>query len=122
MSLQRCVPPLSILQPESAAHKRCEEPAHCASGHLCAKLQNGEELLRITFHTPEYNDLSINETQLFQTIVWSGPREELLADGALFYALEWPLMKTPAVVVSDYFPRYAFLPPALPVVVGTFFQ
>ncbi|KAI0084668.1 hypothetical protein BDY19DRAFT_970529 [Irpex rosettiformis] len=110
---RRCIPPLSVLQPSSSHEKpddgssselkRCREAAHCASHSLCARLDQKEDLLRIKLVLPpshssrEKGDNPSDEREI-KTVVWSGPREELLEE----------------VEVSTYLPRYAFLPLGVP--------
>lgn len=114
---ERCIPPLSVLQPvlppqshpsdsnstsesepapvdldnkDGREPQRCRESAHCASHNLCVKLAKEEELLRIKFAVPHGSGEDEDEVK---TVVWSGPREELLEEGAYLvishFALEY---------------------------------
>lgn len=76
----RCLPPLAVLQPEEASPKRCRESAHCGPEHLCVTLGEDIELLRIQVRPSGLNDGEAHEP-IVKTIVWSGPRSELLEEG-----------------------------------------
>ncbi|KAI0696643.1 hypothetical protein BC835DRAFT_1271635 [Cytidiella melzeri] len=97
---QRCVSSLAVLQPDAASPKRCKESVHCESHKLCIKLGEDTEVLRVKFRLPRASMSARNsgDEQLIQTVVWSGPREEMLEE----------------VHVSKYSPRYWFLPIGLP--------
>ncbi|KAI0788926.1 hypothetical protein BC629DRAFT_469876 [Irpex lacteus] len=128
---ERCLPPLSVLQPglpppshssqpkatlesepapvdldnkDGREPQRCRESAHCASHNLCVKLSQEEELLRIKFVVLPHG--SGRDEDEVKTVVWSGPREELLEE----------------VTVGTYLPRYAFLPLWLPNAVAVLFR
>jgi hypothetical protein len=82
----RCVPPLSVLQPNNLSRKRCKESANCASHNTCIRLTENMSLLRIKFYYPstrshgtELQDNNV-ERQI-QTVIWSGPFQQLFEDG-----------------------------------------
>lgn len=59
---------------------RCAEAAHCGTDHLCIKLGEDTELLRIQYRVTEIGHIGSEDTAL-KTLVWSGPRTELLEEG-----------------------------------------
>ncbi|KAI0338311.1 hypothetical protein BDW22DRAFT_1382221, partial [Trametopsis cervina] len=88
---RRCVPSLSILQPDDVSPKRCEESAHCAPHSLCVKLEENAQLLRIKFHMPPKKKTAMavpeDDAEAMKTVIWSGPPSELLDEGWQCYEL-----------------------------------
>lgn len=80
--LQRCVPPLSVLQPDAPSPKRCIESMDCGHGSLCAQQPQNVPLLRITFRMQQ--GLQHDKVEpIVKTVVWRGPGEELLEEGTI---------------------------------------
>ena len=90
-STQHCLPPLTILNANSekalpASSRRCSAASDCSETSLCVLSKAKGSVLRIQFLVPDatlpgvgHNDLDAH----LKTIVWSGPKEEILEDGEL---------------------------------------
>ncbi|KAK7689510.1 hypothetical protein QCA50_007302 [Cerrena zonata] len=106
-SIQRCLAPLKILNAESS--RRCQAVSDCSETDLCILPKSKGAVLRIEFLVPDdlvpgvaHGDLDAH----LRTIVWSGPREEILED----------------VEVSSYRANLSFVPRQLPSILGLFIQ
>ncbi|KAF9809340.1 hypothetical protein IEO21_07442 [Rhodonia placenta] len=99
---ERCLDPLPYLSdPAPSAHvKRCTSTTNCGEGHICTRLRDDQELVRLTVHTPVW----ASDGPADSVVVWSGPRAEILVE----------------VDVSTWTPRMRLLPVRLPVLVGAF--
>lgn len=122
---ERCLDPLPYLSdPAPSAHvKRCTSTTNCGEGHICTRLRDDQELVRLTVHTPVW----ASDGPADSVVVWSGPRAEILVEGTPQHSVRPSVTALTAnyhaaVDVSTWTPRMRLLPVRLPVLVGAFIR
>ncbi|CAL1710715.1 unnamed protein product [Somion occarium] len=108
--IQRCLPPLTILDVKSSqAARRCSSASDCTETDFCLISKSKNVMMRIEYYISDSVVPGIPHDDLdarLKSIVWSGPKEEILED----------------VEVGTYLPRFPFLPRRLPTTIGLFVE
>lgn len=82
-ALARCVDPLPYLGADvgaGAGSARCASVVDCGVDHTCVRPRADQALLRLTVHLPAW--ASLDGQPADRTVVWNGPRYEILEEGA----------------------------------------
>ena len=86
-ALARCVDPLPYLGADAGvpSHARCASAVDCGADRLRVRPRGDQALLRITVHLPPW--ASPGGQPADRTVVWNGPRYEILEEGAFSHRL-----------------------------------
>ena len=86
-ALSRCVDPLPYLGTDAGvpSHARCASAVDCGAESVCVRPRSDQSLLRITIHLPSWASPDGRPTD--RTVVWSGPRYEILEEGTFCHYL-----------------------------------
>lgn len=82
-ALARCVDPLPYLGADALgvpSYARCASAVDCGADHTCVRPRGDQALLRLTVHLPAW--ASPDGQPADRTVVWNGPRYEILEEGA----------------------------------------
>ncbi|TFY64832.1 hypothetical protein EVJ58_g2350 [Rhodofomes roseus] len=64
---------------EAPTHMRCASAVDCSTDHVCVRPRDDQALLRLTVHLPAW--VTPNAHTSDTTVVWNGPRVEILEEG-----------------------------------------